>query len=74
MVSKVQNLRKSKNFEIADRIILYYNSDELVKESIKEFEEFIKGETLSIDIKEKTDLIEEVNLNGHLTFIDVERV
>ena len=72
LVSKVQNLRKSKDFEIADRITLYYKGDELVSKSIKEFEDFIKGETLSIDIIEK-DVSNEVDLNGHITYIDVKK-
>ncbi len=72
LVSKVQNLRKSKDFEIADRITLYYKGDELVSKSIKEFEDFIKGETLSIDIIEK-DVSNEVDLNSHITYIDVKK-
>ena len=43
IVSKVQNLRKTSNFEIADRIKLYYSSDELVTNAIKEFNDFIKN-------------------------------
>ena len=74
LVSKVQNLRKAKNFDIADRITLYYNGDDEVTEAVTKFEEFIKNETLSIDIQVKFNLAEEVDLNGHSTGIDVERV
>ena len=73
LVSKVQNLRKTKDFDIADRIKLYYSSDSEVKDAIKEYEEFIKGETLSLEIIEKENLPEEVDLNGHTAYIDVER-
>ena len=73
LVSKVQNLRKTKNFDIADRIKLYYSSDDEVKDAINEYEEFIKGETLSLEIIEKENLPEEVDLNGHTAYIDVER-
>ena len=73
LVSKVQNLRKTKDFDIADRIKLYYSSDDEVKEAVKEYEEFIKGETLSLEIIEKDGLTEEVDLNGHTAYIDVER-
>ena len=74
LVSKVQNLRKSKDFDIADRIKLYYNGDDEVTEAVTMFEEFIKNETLSLDIIVKFDLKEEVDLNGHTTYIDVERI
>ena len=73
LISKVQNLRKTKDFDIADRITLYYNGDDEVTEAVTKFEEFIKNETLSIDIVVKFNLKEEVDLNGHITQIDVER-
>ncbi|MBQ2946450.1 MAG: isoleucine--tRNA ligase [Bacilli bacterium] len=73
LISKVQNLRKTKDFDIADRITLYYNGDDEVTEAVTKFEEFIKNETLSIDIQVKFNLKEEVDLNGHSTQIDVER-
>ena len=37
------------------------------------FDEFIKNETLSLDIEVKFNLTEEVDLNGHTTYIDVEK-
>ena len=74
LVSKVQNMRKAKDFDIADRITLYYNGDDEVTEAVSKFEEFIKNETLSVDIVVKFNLTEEVDLNGHMTYIDVERV
>jgi len=74
LISKVQNLRKSKDFDIADRITLYYNGDDEVTEAVNKFEEFIKNETLSVDIVVKFNITEEVDLNGHNTYIDVERI
>ncbi len=73
LVSKVQNLRKTSNFEIADRIYLYYKGDEKVKEAINNFKEFIQNETLSLDIIEDNKAKEEVDLNGHTTYLRVER-
>ena len=74
LISKVQNLRKTKDFDIADRITLYYNGDDEVTEAVTKFDEFIKNETLSIDIQVKFNLAEEVDLNGHSTQIDVEKM
>ena len=72
IISKVQNLRKSKNFNIEDRIKLYYSGDELVKESINKFINFIKKETLATEII-LNERGEETDINGHKTLIDVER-
>ncbi|MDO4963725.1 MAG: isoleucine--tRNA ligase [bacterium] len=74
MVSKVQNLRKTKEFDIADRITLYYDGDEEVKDAVEQFQDFIKNETLSLDIIFKTGLSEKVDLNSHITYIDVEKI
>ena len=73
LISKVQNLRKTKDFDIADRITLYYNGDDEVTEAVTKYNDFIKNETLSTDIVVKFNLKEEVDLNGHTTYIDVEK-
>ena len=74
LISKVQNLRKERDFNIVDRINLYYNSDSEVEETINNFMEFIKGETLSVNISKKDNLSTEIDLNGHKTNIDIEVV
>ncbi len=73
LVSKVQNLRKTSNFEIADRIHLYYKGDDKVKEAVNSFKDFIQNETLALDIIESASAKEEVDLNGHSTYLAVER-
>ena len=72
LISKVQNLRKERDFNIVDRITVYYNCDEEVEKAINNFNEFIKGETLSVEIIKKDNISNKVDLNGHETFIDVE--
>ena len=74
IVSKVQNLRKISDFDIVDRINIYYNGDELVNKSIEQFNDFIKNETLAIDIIEKDNFEEEFDLNGHKATLSVEKV
>ena len=74
LVSKVQNLRKTKEFDIADRITLFYNADDEVTEAIEEYKDMIMQETLSVDIVVKFNLPNEVDLNGHVTYIDVEQI
>ena len=73
MVSKVQQLRKNKDFNVADRITLYYSGDEDIDKCVASFSEYIKNETLSLDIVKKDGLTEQCDLNGHNCYIDVER-
>ena len=72
LVSKVQNLRKEKDFDIADRIKLFYSGD--IKEVINKFNDYIKNETLSIDIIEDDLKGTVYDLNGIEVKLDVERV
>ncbi len=74
IVSKVQNLRKQSDFEIADRIKLYYNSDELVTKAITQYQEFIKNETLATELIETKDLGEVQDINGHDCYLNVEKM
>ena len=73
LVSKVQNLRKTKDFDIQDRITLSYDGDEVMDTCIKEYNEFIKTETLATSIV-KNSSGEAYDLNGHMTKLNVERV
>ena len=73
LVSKVQQLRKEKDFNITDRIdILYSDNAELTK-VMNAFESFIKNETLCDNFLVKEDLTEDYNLNGIEVKLDVVR-
>ena len=74
VISKVQNLRKTKDFDIADRIKMYYNAEELVENAINTFTEHIKSETLSIELSKKENLTENIDINGHNCFIEIEKI
>ncbi|MBD9105480.1 isoleucine--tRNA ligase [bacterium] len=73
-ISKVQNLRKAKDFEITDRIEIYYTENNDFENAISNYIEIIKKETLALDIIKKELDTEEVNLNGVNVKFDVERV
>ena len=72
LISKVQNLRKEKNFEIMDRINLYISCDEYILSIVEEYKDMIKKEVLALEIINKENLTYEVDLNGNKAFIDVE--
>jgi len=73
LISKVQNLRKQKDFDVADRIKLYYQADEKFDTVVKDFDEMIKSETLSVELIKKDNLTEEFDLNGLNVKLDVEK-
>ena len=73
LISKVQNLRKQKDFDVADRIKLYYDADNNFDKVITNFGDMIKKETLSIEIIKKNNLSYEYDLNGLDVKINVEK-
>jgi len=52
IVRRIQSLRKEANFDINDRIEVYYNADSELSEVMQEESEYIKGETLAEKIIE----------------------
>lgn len=74
LVSKVQNLRKTKDFDVADRIELYYSGDEEFKKALEHFEEFVKEETLALKLVEQNDLKDTFDINGNEVLLDVKRI
>jgi len=73
LISKVQQLRKNKDFEITDRITIYYEKNKEFEEAIENFIETIKNETLATEIKTKDVNCEKVDLNGIEVALDVEK-
>lgn len=73
-ISKVQQLRKAANFEVLDNIVIDYCSDEEVAKAVAEFEDYIKSETLALELNRvEDDTLEQHNLNDHMTGIKVTR-
>ena len=74
LISKVQNLRKVKDFNITDRIYIYYYAEINLLEKLDKYIDFIKKETLSDSLifEKITDDI--TNLNGIDVYLDVKRV
>ena len=75
ILSKVQNMRKEKGFEVLDHIILYVAGNETIEKIIKENENQIKHDTLATKIvyhEEREDYITN-NINGESLDIDMEK-
>jgi len=73
LVSKVQQLRKNKDFDIIDRIDIYYSSNPELEKVLTKYETFIKKETLCNSFVIKDDLTDVYNLNGIEVKLDVVR-
>ena len=50
LLSKIQNMRKDSGFQVADKINLYVTGNEMLEAVVRKFEEYIKKETLTVDI------------------------
>jgi len=76
ILSKVQNLRKERGFEVLDKINLYVAENEKIEELVNKFEDTIKKDTLTVEVKynENRDNYADVNINGESLKLDVEVV
>lgn len=73
LISKIQQLRKNKDFNIVDRINIYYSHNDEFEEAIEEYRDMIMKDTLAEQIDERNDLTEEFNINGIEVKLDVAR-
>ena len=73
-ISKIQNLRKTSGFEIMDRINIYYTSNEEYTNKINNFIDFIKKETLALNIEKVENLELDTNINDYKVGIKLKRV
>ncbi len=76
VLSKVQNMRKDKGFEVLDKITLYVSGNDVIEDVVKRHEEEIKKETLTLEVKynDTRDTYTDTNINGEHVDIDVEVV
>ena len=73
IISKVQNLRKEKDFQITDRITIYYNGDDEIKEVFTNFNEMISKETLANSIKMCDNTNQDLEINDKKIYLNVEK-
>ena len=52
IVHRVQNMRRSAGYEIADHIRVYYEADAFIMQSLSSFADYIRQETLSVSIED----------------------
>jgi isoleucyl-tRNA synthetase len=72
-INKVQNLRKDKNFEVTDKILVRIKEDNVFKPALIRFKSYICAEILANDIVEvdSLDNFEEVEVNDTKLFVQI---
>ena len=73
IISKIQNMRKDKGFEVADKIKLYVANNDMLLDVIKKFEETIKKETLTCEVIYNSEVdYSEIVINSEALNMTVE--
>ncbi|HEY55775.1 MAG TPA: isoleucine--tRNA ligase [Dehalococcoidia bacterium] len=78
IVRRLQTMRRSAGFDIADHIVTYYQGDDYIKRVMADFADYIKQETLSRElaegVPEEDAFTERHNLSGHDISLGVKRL
>jgi len=69
LVNRIQNLRKSRDFNVTDRIVVVIGDNEAIRPALSQYNDYIKNEVLATGISigdatagEEVELTEEVNI------------
>ena len=76
IISKIQNLRKEKDFEVSDKIEIYVKDSKNLIDIINKYKDVISKETLTSNIyfdKESDNFIE-LNINGEVLILDIFKI
>jgi len=76
-VNRIQNLRKDSNFEITDRIKIFYKTTERLHAAISSMREYVQNETLATELHHGTnngDTSEILDINGESCDVIVKRI
>ena len=74
-VSKVQNLRKDMGFEVIDRISITIKANDDIQKAIGNKQNYIKAETLALDINFVNDLdAKKIDLLDNEIIIDIKKI
>ena len=75
VISKIQQMRKSADFDVLDEIRIKCACSERLKKAVENYKEFIMKETLGVELTFVDNLnTEEVDFNGEVGKLFVERV
>ena len=75
IISKIQTMRKEADFEVTDKITVYYEGTEKANEVFAKYQTEIMGEVLATEMKQETPAgyVKEWNINGEKANMGVQR-
>ncbi len=77
LIHKIQLMRKEADFNLTDRIKVFYQTSERLKRAILENLDYLKNETLALEVIESGqtgEIQQELEVNGILTKVALERI
>jgi isoleucyl-tRNA synthetase len=78
IVRRLQTMRRSAGFDIADHIVTYYQGDDYIRQVMEDFADYIKQETLSQQliegVSEEGAFAERHKLSGYDIWLGVKRL
>ena len=74
IVRKIQSLRKDADLVITDRIKVYYDGNAFIEETITTYEDFIKNETLAVELIKQANISEKFDMNDNQAELKIERI
>jgi isoleucyl-tRNA synthetase len=74
LVRKIQSMRKELDLVITDHIKIYYNGSETLDKVINNFKDYIKNETLSLEIIKQDNISEKYELNDEIVELKIEKL
>lgn len=72
-VSKVQQMRKNNNYDVIDRINIYYDAIDDFDNILESYNDYIRNETLALNINKTNLSIEPIDINGLDIKISIEK-
>ena len=73
-VSKIQQIRKNNDFDITDRVKVYYNAVDEYTKRIEKFIDFIKEETLAVEFIQDDKLEDIYDINEYQVKFKVDKI
>jgi len=77
IVHRVQNMRRSAGYEIADHIHIYYEADAFIMQSLSSFADYVRQETLALSIDDTipddVDAKETFKVSGYTLLLGVKK-
>jgi isoleucyl-tRNA synthetase len=77
LIHKIQLMRKEADFDLTDRINVYFQTDEKLKKAIEQNLDYLRTETLAVDVCEGSmsgEVQKVLNINGIKANIALQRI